>query len=162
MRCLVAISLVIIVAAGCSRPPLAHTRQSPDALAAAVVEALARGDRVRLDALALSEQEFRDYVWPSLPAARPERNLPFSYVWGDLRQKSQQALTGTLASHAGARYHVVGVRFEGVTDYGSYRVHRRATVHVRDASGATHEIQVCGSMIERDGAWKVFSYVTGS
>ena len=51
-----------------------------------------RRDRARLDALALSEQEFRDHVWPDLPAARPERNLPFSYVWGDLHQKSNISL----------------------------------------------------------------------
>jgi hypothetical protein len=162
MRCLIAISLVIVAAAGCSRPPLANTRQSPEALAAAVVEAIARGDRARLEGFALTEQEFRDHVWPSLPAARPERNLPFSYVWGDLRQKSQQALAATLAAHAGASYEVVAVTFDEVSEYGRYRVHRRATLHVRDGSGQTRPLQVCGSMIEQDGAWKVFSYVTAS
>ena len=77
-------------------PPLANTSASPEALAAAVLDALARGDRARLDALALTEQEFRDHVWPDLPAARPERNLPFSYVWGDLHQKSNLSLAQTL------------------------------------------------------------------
>ncbi len=53
--------------------------------------------------LALNEIEFREQVWPELPAARPERNLPFSYVWGDLRQKSDANLERTLARHGGRR-----------------------------------------------------------
>jgi hypothetical protein len=31
---------------------------------------------------------------------------------------------------------------------------------VRDASGAPEVLRLCGSMIEKDGVWKVFSYVT--
>src|SRR5687768_11319639 len=86
----------------CSRgrvPPLANASASPEGLASVVLDALSHGDRARLDALALSEQEFRDHVWPGLPAARPERNLPFSYVWGDLRQKSNIRLADTLRNY---------------------------------------------------------------
>ena len=126
----------------------------------AVLDALARNDRPALDALALSEQEFRDHVWPELPAARPERNLPFSYVWGELNQKSGIALTQTLAEHGGKRYELKRVVFGGdETRYGSYRVRREATFDVIDASGTQTSLRVCGSFIEKDGVWKVFSYV---
>jgi hypothetical protein len=143
----------------CGPSPLVDTYQSPQALAAAVLEALVVRDRTELERLALSEQEFRDHVWPSLPAARPERNLPVTYVWGDLHQKSQGALTQVLQTYGGRRYELVGVDFADRTDYGAYRVHREATLRVRDADGAATTIRVCGSMIEKDGAWKVFSYV---
>jgi hypothetical protein len=146
--------------ASCSTtPPLANTYPSAQLLAHAVVEALAAGDRVRLEALALSEREFRDHVWPELPASQPGRNLPFSYVWGDLRQKSQLSLAATLKERTGQRLTVERVTFSGQTPYAGYRVHRDATFHVRDAGGATIPIRVCGSMIEKDGGWKVFSYV---
>jgi hypothetical protein len=145
--------------AACSRiPPLANVSDSPEALARAVLDALAQRDRARLDGLALSEQEFRDHVWPDLPAARPERNLPFSYVWGDLHQKSRLSLTKVVAEHGGKRHTLHGVTFAGVTPYGHYKVHRDATLNVVDASGATQSLRVCGSFLEKDGGWKVFSY----
>jgi hypothetical protein len=153
--------IVVLGTAACnSRPPLANAHPSADALARAVLDALARSDRQALEAVALTEQEFRDRVWPDLPAARPERNLPFSYVWGDLRQKSQVGLARTLATHGGRRYELVGVRFEGPsTRYSQSEVHRATVLTVRDAQGAGQDVRLFGSSIEGDGAWKVFSYV---
>jgi hypothetical protein len=144
---------------GCGAPPLVNAQRSAEGVASAVLDALARRDRAQLETLALNEAEFRDHVWADLPAARPERNLPLSYVWGDLHQKSTASLTQTLDTHGGRRYELLGVDFEDRTDYGAYRVHRTATLRVRDASGQAQMIRVCGSMIERDGAWKVFSYL---
>ena len=107
----------------------------------------------------MSEQEFRDHVWPDLPAARPERNLPFSYVWGDLHQKSNLSLARTLMAQRGKRHTLQHVTFAGTTKYANYVVHRDATFVVADPSGASTELRVCGSFIEKDGRWKVFSYV---
>lgn len=154
------IALVGLGTAGCTGvSPLANARSSAAALADAVLEALARSDRARLEALALNEREFRDHVWPVLPAARPERNLPFSYVWGDLHQKSQLGLVSTLGEHAGRRYVLERVAFSGEDRYPGYRIHRESTLHVRDASGTQVALRLCGSMLEKDGNWKVFSYV---
>ena len=154
------VSVSIVLTAGCGTPsPLANTCESPEAVARAVLEAIQARDRARLDGLALSQQEFKDHVWPSLPAARPERNLPFSYVWGDLQQKSGLSLSSMLHAHGGHRYDLVGVSFEDVTPYAGYRVHRKATFRVRNAAGTDAEVRVIGSMIEKDGGWKVFSYV---
>jgi hypothetical protein len=163
MRVVVALGLgvwAVAVAAGCSSvPPLQNTRGSAMDLAADVLRAVERKDAAALDALALNETEFRDHVWPELPAARPERNLPFSYVWGDLWQKSRIRRATTLAEQSGQHYELLGVVFDGRTDYESYRVHRATTFRVRDASGMERELRLIGSMIEKNGAWKVFSYV---
>jgi hypothetical protein len=144
----------------CSRvPPLANASASAADLATAVLDALTRRDRARLDGLALTEQEFRDHAWPDLPAARPERNLPFSFVWGDLHQKSNISLAHTLDAHGGKRYTLQRVTFAGTTRYANYVVHRDAKFVVTDPSGGSAELRVCGSFIEKDGGWKVFSYV---
>jgi hypothetical protein len=150
------------IVSGCSpTPPLANTRGSSLEVGVAVLQAIEARDRARLEALALNEQEFRDHVWPELPSARPERNLPFSYVWGDLNQKSRLALSQTLEEHGGKRYELKRIVFGGgETSYGSYRVHRQAAFDVIDPSGNPASIRVCGSFIEKDGVWKVFSYVT--
>jgi hypothetical protein len=147
---------------GCSSsaPLLANTYASPHAAASAVLGALAQRDVATLRALALNEQEFREHIWPELPASRPERNLPFSYVWGDLHQKSEAALQRTLEEHGGRRYALSGVRFAGeTTRYATYAVHRDTTLRVRDESGRESEVRLFGSTLEKDGAWKVFSYV---
>lgn len=153
-------TLLLLACSGCgTSTPLANAQESPEALAAAVLDALATSDRARLESLAVSEREFRDHVWPELPAARPERNLPFSFVWGDLHQKSDSWLSRTLEGHGGKRYTIRRVVFRSDTRYERYVVHRGSTFHVVNDSGEERQITVCGSMLEKDGGWKVFSYV---
>jgi hypothetical protein len=147
---------------GCSQSSslLGNAHPSSQALAAAVLDAIARRDVTALRGLALNEQEFREHVWPELPASRPERNLPFSYVWGDLHQKSELALAQILAKHGGRRYVLVSVRFAGDTSrYPSYTVYRETVLKVRDDAGTEADLRVLGSSLEKDDAWKVFSYV---
>jgi hypothetical protein len=159
-RLYAAAALALATGCGGSTPLLSNTYPAPEALAAAVVEAVERRDAGALRALALNEEEFREHVWPELPAARPERNLPFSYVWGDLRQKSEAGLALTLARHGGRKYSVVSVRSGGeTTRYPSYVVQRDTILLVRDESAAVVEVRLFGSMIQKDGGWKVFSYV---
>lgn len=158
----VAAWLLALAVCGCGPPPLAHVESSADAVARRLLDALARRDEGALRDLALDEREFRVHVWPSLPAALPERNLPFSYVWGDLRQKSETSLRGILAEHGGRRYDLVRVRFAGrTTDYAGFRVHRDTVIVVR-LGGEEVELKLCGSLVEKDGGWKVFSYLVDS
>jgi hypothetical protein len=148
-----------MTACGPSVPPLADTRESASDLAQAVLAALEQRDRPALLALALDEREFRDHVWPELPAAEPERNLPFSFVWGDLRQKSEGSLARTLGEYGGRHYELVHLNFRGgTTQYRTYLVHRETELTVRDATGESR-VQLFGSVLEKDGRFKVFSYV---
>ena len=156
---IVAVGLVGVVACGTGPTPLSNTHDSAEALAAAVLDAFAAGDAERLRGLAVSEQEFRQRVWPELPAARPERNLPFSYVWGELRQKSEASLTTLFAQHGGRPYALVAVRFGATTPYQTFTVRRDARFLVREAGGGERELRLCGSLLEQDGRWKVFSFV---
>lgn len=160
-----ALGTLVLVAAltarcGPSRPSFVHSQASSSALASAVLDAIERRDATRLRDLALSEQEFRDHVWPDLPAAQPERNLPISYVWGELNQKSQAGLASMLAEHGGHRYELVGVRFDGPSSrYTTCEVHRDTVLTVRDERGMPQDLKLFGSSVEQDGRWKVFSFV---
>lgn len=145
-----------------SRPePLAATLDSPGAVAEAVLEAMGARDVERLDLLVLSEAEFRGHVWPYLPVSRPEVNMPFDVMWGMLRQNSQAYLRQTLAALDGEPpLEVRGVRFAGETStYGDVRVHRDAELVVGAPDGSERVVRLFGSLIEQNGAWKVFSYV---
>lgn len=122
--------------------------------------ALEQRDEVALRALALNEPEFRDHVWPELPAAKPERNLPFDYVWRDLRQKSDVGLARTLSEYGGQQYQLKHVTFRGGTSqYRTFTVHRDSVATVIDRQGVQHDVQLFGSAVELDGQLKVFSYV---
>jgi hypothetical protein len=154
--------VVALFAAACQAPPapLSQTLESPDALARAVLDALAAGDRARLGSLALTEAEFRARVWPELPASRPERNLTADYVWNDLRQKSDASLQGTFAALAGRAFALRRVQSSGeTTDYATFSVSRKTELVVTDSTGAEQRIRVFGSIIRADGRVKVFSYV---
>jgi hypothetical protein len=143
-----------------TRYPLLNAHDSPVSLARAVLDAVGRRDATTLRSLALSEEEFREHVWPELPAARPERNLPFGYVWGDLQQKSENALRAMLATHGGRRYELVDVAFAGeTTRYQTFSVHRETTLRTHDEQGAERALRLYGSTLQKDGTFKIFSYV---
>jgi hypothetical protein len=148
-------------ASGCrSQVTLSHTLDSPEAVASAVVNGLQRRDLDGLAALALTEQEFRELVWPQLPTSRPERNIPWDYVWKDLRGKSRLQLRARLNEFQDRGFRVMGVRFTGeTTDYETFRVHRASTLTLRDRDGHDTQMRLFGSMVEQDGRFKVFSYV---
>lgn len=153
---------VALAMAACGRTPLHldHTFHSADALACAVLDALASRDRAALEHLALSEREFRVFVWPRLPASRPERNVPVDYVWRDLRQKSEAHLAQTLSVHGGLRYTLRHVRFAGETSrYATFHVARRPTLIVSDSKGREQQLRVFGSVVFDGTRYKLFSYV---
>ena len=143
-------------------PTLSNTFDSPEAVAAAVLDALAKEDVEALKSLPLSKEEFRLYVWPELPASNPDRGVPFEYAWGDLSQKSRNAIASSYARYKGRRLELLSLSFQdGDTDYGEFKVHRKSELRVRDAaSGEELGLELFGSILEIKGKYKLFSYVT--
>jgi len=141
---------------------LSSTFDSPEALAREVLRAVSQQDVATLKSLPLSKEEFRLYVWPDLPASRPERGLPLEYVWGELAQKSRGAIAANYARYKGRKLELVSIRFEdGSTDYDGFTVHRKALLRVHDPeSGTERQISLFGSALEWKGRYKLFSYVT--
>jgi hypothetical protein len=141
---------------------LSATFASPEGLARAVLLGIEKEDVETLKRLPLTKDEFRLYVWPSLPSSRPERNVPFEYVWGDLHQKSIASIARNFDRFKGRKLELLAVRFQdGTTDYGTFRVHRDARVRVRDAAtGEEGWLDLFGSVMEWQGKYKLFSYVT--
>ena len=154
------VGLIALSAISCSSAALPNAHESPEALSRAVLGAIEAGDTDALRSLALNKEEFTEHVWPELPAARPGRNLSPSFVWGDLSQKSNIMLRGTLSAHGGKEYTLVRILFLGeTTQYDSYRVHRESELTVKAADGIEKQLRVFGSVLEKGGRYKVFSYV---
>ena len=139
---------------------LSHTFVSPDALARALLDALAERDLARLRGLALSETEFSEHVWPELPASRPERNVPVDYAWEQMKQRSDGSLQQTMARYAGKRLVLVRTRFTGeTTQYQSFAVSRDSEIIATDDTGRELVLRLYGSAMVKDGRYKLFSYV---
>ena len=140
---------------------LAGASDSPEAAARRALALIAAGDADGLGEIALSEAEFRDLVYPALPASRPERNTSADFVWSMLRQRSRNSLAFTLNRYRGQPLALEAVDFDGeTTDYGAFRVHRETALAVRLPDGKRSVVRVFGSMIEQDGRFKIFSFVT--
>ena len=157
-----------VVTAACSAPaeptrsagPLSHTFASPEALAQAVLARLGTKDLAGLRALPLSEAEFREHVWPELPVSRPERNVPFAYAWGQMKQHSDGHLETTFARYAGKPLRFVRSRSTGeTTTYQSFVVMRESEIIAADATGRELILRLFGSVIVKNGRYKIFSYV---
>ena len=128
-----------------------------------MVEAFLRGlaarDATTLSGMAVSESEFLKYIWPALPASRPDVGMPAGRAWADQAQRNAAYLSQTLAGHGGREYRLVAVTFGGeTTDYGTYRIHREATLDVRGPNGPV-ALRLFGSLVESGGRWKIYSFV---
>ena len=140
--------------------PLSQTYPSLEAVAEAAIAAAVAGDPVGLRALSLTEDEFRVHIWPTLPASRPERNVPFAFVWGTLHQNSEGHLQQSIHALRGQRLSLVRAEIAGeTTDYGTVRVQRDTRLVVRDDSGTERSIRLFGSVVEQGGRYKIFSFV---
>jgi len=139
--------------------PLQPAFDSKDAVVEAALRAIAARDRTTLASLALSETEFRKYIWPALPASDPKVGMPADYVWADTSQKNENYLAQVLAEHGGRDYRLIAVTFGGeTTDYGAFRVHRESTLDVRGPAGPV-TLRLFGSLVESGGRWKIYSFV---
>ena len=154
---LVAAAAVFLTACGSGESRFGHTFESPEALASEVLRALEARDLERLEALPLSEKEFRDDVFREMPAFG---RVPSDYAWRDLRQKSGHSLRRVLDAHGGRAYELKKVLFGPTTSYRSFVVLRKARLLVRDkATGEEKQVDLFGSVLACSRRYKLFSYV---
>lgn len=155
------LALLSLFLTGCGatpQPVWSNSFSSPEALAAAALDAIAANDEPRLARLALSETELRDTVWPALPASGEQVGMPWHYFWREHAQRNSGYLKTLLAKHGGKGYGLASVSFDGRATHGDVTVHREPALDLRTASGA-QRLRLFGSMVERGGQWKLYSYV---
>jgi hypothetical protein len=162
------VAAIALAMAACSNPsepsrstvPLAQTFETPEALARAVLDGLAKRDLAGLRSMALTEAEFREHVWPELPVSRPERNVPFDYAWGQMKQRSDGSLGETVGRYGGRPLRFVSTRFTGeTTNYQTFSVKRASEVIAADEAGKELVLSLYGSAMLKDGRYKLYSFV---
>jgi hypothetical protein len=142
------------------RTLLVNARSSINDLCREVLDRVARNDRHALEALALTEDEIKRYVWPYEKHSRSEVNMPFDFWWGELRKKSSFRLTQTLQKFGGKKFELISVRFaEEAMQYNNATVHRDSRITVRNEEGQESVVEMFGSVFELNGQYKIFSYI---
>jgi hypothetical protein len=141
-------------------PKLAGSRTSVERLFTDFLDALEKGDEEAIRQLALTKEQFSQFIWPELPASAPHTNLNVDFVWNQMHMHSLADLSGTLFRNKGKKYDLVGYRFvDEMEDYRQYKVHRDARLKVVDEDGEELELNLFGSVLEMDDEFKIFSFV---
>jgi hypothetical protein len=136
---------------------------SREALVESFLLGLRERDSALLDALCVTEDEYRELIIPGHVAkGRPPQVLSpeaSEYFWETLHQKSLSHRDGLLARFGGRRLQTRETSFEkGIGEYAGHRVYKRLSVLVSDENGHVEEIRT-GSIIERDGRFKFASFI---
>jgi hypothetical protein len=136
---------------------------SLDELVTLFLDAVSRRDRDALEALRVTEAEYRSIIVPGsvAPGAPPQvlSEEGLEYFWGEMNQKSAAHREAILEGFGGQTFTPVRHSFEkGIRDFAGYKAYGRLRVILRDDQGAEVELRT-GSIVERDGRFKFATFI---
>ena len=139
-----------------------HTFATQRELYDAVAAAVSSGDADVMRRMAVTEEEFRDLVWPTLDVAKlPNSNFTWEFVWSQHQLKHEKCLLRTSHDLGGIDFDIVDVSFLGATsDHGSFKIHRDSEAKIVRPDGTRESLQLFGSVLETDdGHYKIYSFI---
>lgn len=159
MKNILMIGTLALLIGSCGQRELKFSESSIQNLAEEVLEAVESNDPEALLRLRINEREFKKYLWPEFPASDPKMNVPFSFAWENLNQKSEKGARRALSQYGGNRYDFESIYFQEKTEtYPSFKLYSKSVLIVKDSEGSLHELQFCGSIVEKNGEYKFLSY----
>ena len=125
-----------------------------------VLDALGRQDEGTLSSLALTEEEYRRYIWPALPLSKIEQwQKQYAFVWGQVSARSSHGLEMVLQKYGGQQFEYRNLRIAGGTaPYAECIVHKDVRITVKDSSGREQEVKLFGSIVEIKDQFKIMSF----
>ncbi len=154
------------VAAGCgdtqpaAKPDAAGWFGSPEELVRGFASALSAKDRTAMDRLRISREEYMSMVWPELPVSKIEQwKSQSGFVWSQHAAKSDSGLRKLLERFGGKTLEIRSVTFDKpAKEYATFKLHVRPLVEFADLPGKPDIDPVVGTIMERAGRFKFFSY----
>jgi hypothetical protein len=132
---------------------------SSEALAEAILDGLARGDRHTLHELLITQAEFSQILWPEFPESRPITNIRAEDAWEFHHREANKGLGKGLSQWAGQRLQLRGISCEiGKMPFTNFTLYKGVVLHVLTESGEPQDIAFAEYFAERDGVWKVYLY----
>lgn len=149
--------LVPITASACAENGLSDAYRSREALARAVLRAIADNDRDALHALRVTRDEHLELLWDELPESR---DTPFEFAWNLNQANSRKGLRNALARYGGTEFELAAIEFtEPPEVYDTFTLHfgtRLVVRRVRD--GREGELPILDVILERNGRWKLMNF----
>lgn len=143
--------------------PLANGLSSVNALLTAVLEGVRRNDTTSLKNLLITRDEYLAIIYPELgkhwAGARDMRREIKEALWINHAGNAMKGLRRALRDLGGRELKLEKVEFaDGTKEYASYTVYEGTIVTVKDREGREHKIGAIGSIVEKDGVFKLLSY----
>lgn len=138
---------------------LAGGASSPEALTRALLRALQSQDSATVRRLVISPSEFAWLYYPHTRFTRPPYELGPELLWLQLGMASEKGAVRLVRRYGG-----VPLRFEALTCpdsaaiEGPNRILTGCRVRFAAADSAARELQLFGSLLQRDGHYKFVSY----
>src|SRR5690606_14824799 len=131
---------------------------SMDELIARFARAVQDSSVAALEALTLDQAGFAHLYFPSSMYVRPPYAQPPAVNWLLLEQNSLKGRHRLLRDHGGRAFTVHGHECAGdPATEGRNRIHEACTLQVSRADGPIEAVRLFGSVIERDGRFKLMS-----
>ncbi|HEY9227154.1 MAG TPA: hypothetical protein VIP11_10935 [Gemmatimonadaceae bacterium] len=144
---------------GTTATALSNGSNSRDELVRRIVRDVSNRDSTDLRALALTPREFADLVYPSSPYTHPPYRTAPGLVWMQIREPSASGLRRLLARRGGTRFEYVDHTCAAKPDkQGKNTFWNECQVRVTGPDGETTTQHWFGSIIERDGQFKLVSF----
>ncbi len=151
------------VRTGASGPTPVNLPSVPDeartpirALAESVLRAVRFGDRVALERLRFTRDEFCRVLWPALP---PTPNLSCEWAWSAYAPQDVEGIHRVLKEHGGRDYTLLRVEPRRVVSYGDVRVYEHVRLIVMDETGQERAVRLFGSICELRGTFRLCSFI---
>ncbi|RKU31034.1 hypothetical protein C6499_05240 [Candidatus Poribacteria bacterium] len=156
---LLAVLLVYSSSVGCEQSTWKESLDSPDQLGLAVVDALNNKDIEQLNRLRVQREAFLDWIWPKFPASRPPSNFPGDFAWSNLNKKCNIGMKKWSDRYGGHNLKFVGIRFDRPSEtYDGFQLLRGTVLTLQNAAGEKRELQILGSVINKNNRYKLLSY----
>lgn len=148
-----------LVIGGESVHTLRHGSPSRDALVARFVRALANGDSTELRAMAVNAHEFIDIVYPESPNTKPPFQQDPALVWRTIQNPSASGFTRLLRRAGGIPVRLSRYACQSAPlRQGKNRFWRDCQLTLVGPQGDTSVHRFFGSILERDGQFKILSF----
>lgn len=143
--------------------PLSGGASSKSELVEKVLDRFAHRDTVALGRLLVDKDEFLDIIYPELgihyASARDTREETKAFLWEHQYLNARKGLFKALREVGGKEMAFVDMRFaDGEKHFRTYKLHEGTEVDVRTADGQEATLLALGTIIERDGRFKLLSY----
>lgn len=132
---------------------------SRDALVRRFMNALAAGDSTDLRAMLLNAREFADLVYPESPYTHPPYRQSPALVWNQIQNPSTSGFTRLVRRLGNQPLRYVDHKCDAKPDdQGKNLIWTNCFVRVRSPDGTTTTHRLFGSILQRDGNFKMVSY----